>query len=84
MSKITRIRIPAEFRTDNSQTRTEVADFKLGLGPCGKEVVDLNLGADEDYPGFIVVGQTHSDGTRKCFIYPPHTLTGRVEVTIGD
>lgn len=79
--KVTRIRIPAEFRVSASQTRTEVADFKLGKGPCGKVVTGLEMDCQA---AFVEVIQCHADGTGKSFHYPNHTLTGRIEVTYGE
>ena len=80
--KITRIRIPARFQVDDrSQERIEQADFKLGVGPCGKEVT--KIAADQNVPGYFCVSQTHRDGSIKAFLYPVATLTGRVELEYG-
>lgn len=79
--KVVRIRIPSQwvippdaryFKRDAYAT----ADFKLGLGPCGKVVQHLSLRIRE---GVAMVTQTHSDGTYKVFYYPLHQVTGRIE-----
>ena len=82
MSKITRIRFSARFQVDDrSEVRVQQADFKLGLGPCGKEVTELETSYGEH---MMEVMQGHSDGTAKRFVYPIAHLTGRVEETYGN
>lgn len=78
--KITRIRIPADFRVDDTRTRTAVADFRLGVGPCGKVVTELGITYDSDD---VSVTQ-RCKGEIKVFSYPRSTLTGRVEVTYSE
>jgi hypothetical protein len=76
---LTRIRIPSSFTISNQPTRFETADFRLGLGPCGKEVVEL--ACEPSTPDGFVVTQRTADGETKAFIYPVFQLTGRVEMT---
>lgn len=78
---ITRIRIPSKWQNPNirqGETRVyEVADFKLGLGPCGKEATFLDLNRDRN--GVTVTQVCGNE--RKDFFYPYELLTGRVETT---
>lgn len=71
-NRVIRIRIPA--RWDGGEG---VADFKLGLGPCGQVVERIECREGEH---FLTVIQ-HTDKETKTFSYPYTTLTGRVEVT---
>lgn len=64
------IRIPSTWADGAA-----VSEFKLGLGPCGKIVEKLSAWTHE---GFYVVEQQTTDGEIKRFLYPLHTLTGRV------
>lgn len=79
---ITRIRIPSTFRVDNNsyawQEKHGVADFTLGLGSCGKTVDQLEISFQRH--GVEVV-QYCTCTEQKVFVYPWHTITGRVEVT---
>lgn len=76
MGPLGRIRIPARWSNHDSA----VADFKLGLGPCGKTVTKL----DVDYcDNFVTVTQITSDGEGKLFRYHFAQLTGRIEETYG-
>lgn len=77
---ITRIRIPASWTDDAGYDMHAVADFVLGPGPCGKtvEMLDVHFHA---YGVEIVQVCTCTE--RKVFVYPWHTVTGRVEVTYG-
>lgn len=80
---ISRIRFPAEWRDDNARQHIRIADFKLGLGPCGKAVISL----DACYEGngrFLVITQTTADFEEKIFAYPVHTILGRIEITQGN
>lgn len=85
---ITRIRIPARWQEPDEMAstgvyrrmteRSDVADFKLGLGPCGKVVISLDCKLNSDY---VMVCQITDDGEQKDFYYPIATVTGRVEIT---
>lgn len=70
------IKIPARWTQEDGSERTAKAVFKLGVGPCGKNVTKL-----VSYSGnhAFTVDQVHSDGTEKRFTYPWTTLTGRIE-----
>ena len=50
-------------------------DFKLGLGPCGKVVIDLDVRLEE---GCLTIIQTHDDRTSKTFIYQLSDIAGRI------
>ncbi|WNL63527.1 hypothetical protein ST21_019 [Aeromonas phage ST21] len=52
--------------------------FNLGLGPCGKVVTKLEAGVAN---GILNVKQTTECGEVKEFIYPLHTLSGRITIT---
>ena len=54
-------------------TKTE---FKLGLGPCGKEVTAIQLVEKDDR---YVLTQWCSDGERKEFEYKKEDVSGRIE-----
>lgn len=54
-------------------TKTE---FKLGVGPCGKEVISVQL---VEKPDHYVVTQWCSDGERKEFEYKKEDVAGRIE-----
>jgi hypothetical protein len=69
-----RIRIPARWANNPSA----VADFKLGLGPCGKVVEALFVAYDDN---FVIVTQKTVCGEVKIFRYHFSQLTGRVEET---
>lgn len=77
---IIRVKVPSTWRDNPNGSHTAIADFKLGVGPCGKtvEVLECN---------FTVYGveivQVCTCTERKVFVYPWHTVTGRVEVTHG-
>lgn len=70
------IKIPAKWDKGNA-----VAIFKLGLGPCGKVVKRLTYSICDHY---FHVNQETDDGEHKSFLYPHHTITGRIEITQGD
>ncbi|QOC57820.1 hypothetical protein pEp_SNUABM12_00015 [Erwinia phage pEp_SNUABM_12] len=58
-------------KPDGELIKTE---FKLGMGPCGKEVVKLS----EHWSDFnFCVTQVTSDGETKEFWYAKHTMVGR-------
>lgn len=78
--KITRIRIPCRWRVDAVHIHCDVADFKLGRGPCGKNAVTLLC---DITPDFVHVTQICETGVmeRKDFYYPMAQITGRIEIT---
>lgn len=51
-------------------------EFKLGVGPCGLEVVSLQWSEMSDR---YVLTQWHSDKTRKTFEYMKEDVKGRIE-----
>lgn len=82
---ITRIRIPSKWyqpasRKDYGGERFETAIFNLGVGPCGKEVIELDIDFQHAVSG-VLVTQVCSDTEAKSFFYPYHTVTGRIEIT---
>lgn len=83
MSKAKRIRFPCKWREPLGEApiffgqREAMTDFKLGIGPCGKEVIELSFGR---FDGGFFIHQTHVDGTSKDFYYKWDDITGRVEV----
>lgn len=54
-------------------TKTE---FKLGVGPCGKEVTSIQL---IEKPDHYIVTQWCTDGGRKEFEYKKEDVAGRIE-----
>lgn len=54
-------------------TKTE---FKLGIGPCGKEVLSVQL---EEKADRYVITQWCTDGERKEFEYKKEDVAGRIE-----
>lgn len=72
---LTRLRIPSRFVLEGEEVH-RVADFKLGLGPCGKTVKALSV---KWTLHSLIVTQVHTDRTFKRFIYPRSTITGRIE-----
>jgi len=80
--KIERIRIPSKWANPahglSERVAHAVADFGLGVGPCGKTVVMLEI---EYAQHGVTIHQVCSCTERKTFVYPWHTVTGRVEVT---
>ena len=54
-------------------TKTE---FKLGVGPCGKEVISIQL---VEKPDRYIVTQWCTDGERKEFEYKKEDVAGRIE-----
>lgn len=54
-------------------TRTE---FKLGTGPCGKEVSSIEF---KEFPDHYVLIQRCTDGERKEFEYRKEEIAGRIE-----
>jgi hypothetical protein len=74
---ITRVRIPCEWRNPRLLERG-LADFTLGPGPCGKTVERLDI---HYHAWGVEVVQVCTCTEQKNFVYPWHTVTGRVEVT---
>jgi hypothetical protein len=77
---IARITVPAAWGPSSAR-RAEVAEFKLGLGPCGLTVTKLDSQLTE---GCLVITQHHSDSPAKRFVYPLWKLTGRVEAEMAE
>lgn len=86
---ITRVRVPATWRTGPdkwvyqdkySGDHYGVADFQLGPGPCGKTVERLDV---YFHVHGVEIVQVCTCTEQKTFVYPWHTVTGRVEVTHG-
>lgn len=81
---ITRIRVPStwtvpcESKYIATETWHGMADFVLGVGPCGKTVERLEV---EFTQYGVLVTQLCTCTERKEFVYPWHTVTGRVEIT---
>lgn len=53
------------------------AEFKLGIGPCGKEVTALHWAEKDDR---YELTQTCTDGERKEFTYYKKDVAGRIEI----
>jgi hypothetical protein len=80
---ITEIKIPCRWAKPHPtgtsvSDRDAVAVFSLGVGPCGKEVNKLDMVYDN--PAYFAVVQ-YCDGEAKTFVYPYHTITGRIKIT---
>jgi hypothetical protein len=78
-----RIRIPSCWHNRGDEetmahTQHGVADFKLGLGPCGKVVDSLALDFARDC---VMVTQRTECGEVKRFTYLFAQITGRIEET---
>ena len=83
---ITRIRIPSQWRdtsVDLGRQHYGHADFQMGPGPCGRNVVALDV--DFQLAGVAVcqVCEPFEDLEEevKIFFYPWATVMGRVEIT---
>lgn len=74
LSDITAIKFTARI-PDVGWKRTE---FKLGLGPCGKEVKCLHW---EELDDRYKLTQTCTDGERKEFTYDKEDVAGRIEMS---
>ena len=68
------IRVPAHFY---GAAGAPTAEFKLGLGRCGKTVSALTIAYDIN---LVHIRQDHTDGTFKVFSYAIKDLHGRIEV----
>lgn len=78
--RVSRIRVPATYQVDGTGPRIAVAEFRLGLGPCGKTVVRLDAEIGDT---LLAIDQDHDDGTTIRFIYRVEHLTGRVEIELA-
>ena len=58
--------------------RIEQAHFRLGLGPCGKTVIELWPWVNDQ--GDLQLTQVHDDGTSKVFHYQREDILGRIEM----
>jgi hypothetical protein len=77
IAMITQIRVPSRWRGAGRDI-FGTADFKLGLGSCGKVVTALDISVGRDY---VVIKQLCEGGERKYFHYSHKDVTGRIEVT---
>lgn len=66
-------RLPDGFKRDT--------EFKLGLGPCGKVVEELQVWRKD---GEMHIKQWHDDCTYKLFIYKEQDILGRIVETMGE
>lgn len=80
MNHATRIRFPCKWLDDEGLLNRGLSDFRLGEGPCGKEVVMLTYGR---FDGGFFVRQLTACNETKEFFYKWEDITGRVEVTHG-
>jgi hypothetical protein len=80
VTMISRVRISSKF-FNGGVDRREVADFKLGVGPCGKTVGALYIDIGEIW--IILTQCHHCDGTTKIFHYRVADIIGRIEVEYG-
>jgi hypothetical protein len=69
------IRFPASW-SQQGTFRDEVAEFRLGKGPCGLTVTRLDY---EVADGCLHILQEHAGHPPKRFVYPLAQLTGRIE-----
>lgn len=80
MTMVSRVRIPSKF-FDGAVERQAIADFKMGLGPCGKTVGAIYVDIGDEW---IKLTQCHHcDGTTKIFHYRVADIIGRIEVEYG-
>lgn len=83
---IIRVRVPSTWtnpstnRFAGSETWHGIADFQLGVGPCGKMVERLDV---HFHAYGVEIVQVCTCTEQKNFVYPWATITGRVEVTHG-
>jgi hypothetical protein len=71
------VKFPSRWRSKYDTNNTGVAEFKLGLGPCGLTVTKLRV----RWAGtLLVITQYYSRGGSKDFIYRDRDITGRVEI----
>ncbi len=83
---ISRVRVPATWYDPGDEITMEhanhgVADFQLGLGPCGLEVTRIDCGWNDNGATFYV-SQHCSNGESKTFYYRREDITGRIEKTV--
>lgn len=78
---ITKIRVPARYYDfERACGVSKLAEFQLGLGPCGKVVSALDAGWTGTENNIFWIRQRHVDGTHKIFYYRNADLIGRVEI----
>ena len=78
---ITKIRVPARYYDfDRACTASRLAEFTLGLGPCGKVVQSLHSGWRGREENIFFIRQVHVDGTEKTFYYRHADLIGCIEI----
>jgi hypothetical protein len=73
-TEISRITVPSQWYQGDT-LRRETAEFKLGLGPCGKVVDRLTIEFGRDY---VHIFQRTTDGAHARFSYRRADITGRV------
>lgn len=78
---ITLIKFPSTWKCKYDTDNTGIAEFKLGLGPCGLTVTKLHYRYNA---AALQVRQYYTDGTCKDFIYNWTDITGRVEVEYSE
>lgn len=61
--------------------RIEKTEFKLGPGPCGQNVIKLEV---EFNDAGLEVSQFCEDGSAKSFAYLTKDIVGRIERTFED
>ena len=76
---ITKIRVPARYDIGGGNIYA-VAEFTLGLGPCGKVVESLHCDWRGTRDDTFYVRQIHVDATHKMFYYRNADLIGRIEI----
>lgn len=70
--------IAIKFTAHIPNTGWHRTEFKLGIGPCGKEVTALHWKEKDDR---YELTQTCTDGERKEFTYYKKDVEGRIEIT---
>lgn len=75
---LTAIKFPCTWRDGDGRQHFAVHEFTLGLGPCGKTVIELEHSVNRY--GIEIV-QTCDDGSQKKFTYYAKDIMGRVEET---
>ena len=81
-TKVVCVKIPSTWRDGLEQTISGKAEFRVGIGPCGKTVTLLRCGWEQGGLVFVLY-QGHSDGTGKTFYYRREDITGRIEKEYG-
>lgn len=78
MNYAARIRFPCKWLDEEGLPNQGLSEFRLGEGPCGKEVAMLTFGRFDG--GFYIKQHTSCDEVKE-FFYKWEDVTGRVEVT---